>query len=141
MTDIQYIRTFINVFPAGIVSLFVLKTLFLQEIRNQIQKIYRKAPAAIIISSDTNKKGMHKDFHRADVEIAITHGVIMAAGLGMASCRMGLSEIMFNTNPLLKKKYDIPNNERVDGILAFGYSDTEWKRTPLRGPAKVIWKK
>lgn len=53
--------------------------------------------------------------------------------------RMGLSEILFNSEPTLKAEYGIPKGERVDGIVVFGYSTVDWKRIPPRGPAKVVW--
>jgi len=100
---------------------------------------YKKAPVAILITSNPDIPGIHKDFYKADVAIAITHGIIMAAALGLSSCRMGLSEMIFNKDKKIKSKYNIPENERVDGIVAFGYSSLEWKQIPPRGPVKVIW--
>jgi len=52
---------------------------------------------------------------------------------------MGLSEIAFNKDKKIKAKYGITDNERVDGIIAFGYTDSKWKQIPLRGPVKTIW--
>ena len=100
---------------------------------------YKASSAAIIVTSDTRKKGFHKDFYKADIAIAITHGTIFAAALGIASCRMGLSEIIFNKDNKLKLKYNIPSHERIDGIIAFGYSNLQWKQIPIRGTSKVIW--
>lgn len=99
----------------------------------------RKAPLVIIVTSDNTKKGMHKDFYKADVEISITHGAIMAAALGISSCRLGLVEMQLNKNKKLLNELRIPENERVNGIIAFGRSTVEWKRTPPRGPVRVLW--
>jgi ferredoxin len=101
---------------------------------------YKKTSAAIVVTSDTKKTGFHKDFYKADISTAITYGIIMATSLGIASCRMGLSEIIFNRDRKIKMKYHIPENERIDGIIAFGYSDLLWIQSPIRGPSKVIWK-
>jgi nitroreductase len=100
---------------------------------------YKNASAAVIVTSNTNTLDFHKSFYKADIAIAITCGIIMAGSLGLASCWMGLSEIAFNKDKKLKAKYQIPRNERVDGILAIGYSDLEWKQIPPRGPVKVVW--
>ncbi len=95
--------------------------------------------AAFVVTSRTNTLSMHGSFYKADVEIAVTHGVLAAAALGLASCRMGLAEIAFGRDKALRAKYGIPANERVDGILALGYSDLGWERLPPRGPVKVAW--
>ncbi len=93
--------------------------------------------AAILVTSRTNAVGMHKSFYKADVEIAVTYGTLAAAALGLASCRMGLSEIAFGRDKSLREKYGIAQNERVDGVVALGYSKLEWKRLPPRGPVTV----
>lgn len=101
---------------------------------------FKDAPVVIVVTSKTSKKGMHAKFYKADVEIAVTHGTILATSLGLSSCRLGLAEIFFGNKPALRAKYGFPKTERVDGVLALGYSDTAWKRIPPRGPAKVTWK-
>lgn len=101
---------------------------------------FHHAPAAILVTSNTNTEDFHKAFHKADVEIAITHGTIAAAGLGLSTCRMGLSEMAFANDGAMREKHGIPAEERVDGILAIGYSDLRWKRIPPRGPVKAVWK-
>jgi nitroreductase/NAD-dependent dihydropyrimidine dehydrogenase PreA subunit len=101
---------------------------------------YHKAACAILAASNTRKKGMHKDFYRSDVAISLTHGIIFAQSLGISSCRLGVSEIFFNSDAKLKAKYGIPKEERVDGIVGFGYSTVAWARIPPRGPVKVVWK-
>jgi nitroreductase len=99
----------------------------------------RKAPQIILVTSDVSKKGVHKDFYKADVEIAVTHGAIMASALGISSCRLGLVEMQINKNKDLLKKLNIPAHEKVNGIISFGYSTVNWVRTPPRGPAQVMW--
>ena len=101
------------------------------------RRYFFDSSAAILVTSRTNAAGMHKSFYKADVEIAITYGALAAAALGLASCRMGLSEIAFGRDKALRAKYGIPPNERVDGIIALGYSKLEWKRLPPRGPVTV----
>lgn len=76
-------------------------------------------PAAFIVTSNTNVPGMHKDFHKSDVAIAITYGTIAAKHLG--------------------SEYAIPRNERIDGIVAVGYPGSEWMQIPPRGPVKAVW--
>lgn len=126
-------------------------TLGTDEIKSKVQELFeslstgkpdfycRKAPLVIIVTSDLTKKGMHRDFYKADVEISITHGAIMAAASGISSCRLGLVEMQLNKNKKLMSELKIPGNERVNGIIAFGYSSVDWKRTPPRGPVKVVW--
>jgi len=100
---------------------------------------YNGAAAAFLVTSRTNAPAFHKSFYRADVEIAVTYGALAASALGLASCRMGLSEIAFGRDRTMREKYGIPTNERVDGILALGYADLEWKRLPPRGPVVARW--
>jgi AcrR family transcriptional regulator/nitroreductase len=100
---------------------------------------FNGAPAAFLVTSRMNAPAFHREFYKADVEIAVTYGVLAASALGLASCRMGLSEIAFGRDGALRAKYGIPPTERVDGILALGYSDLEWKRLPPRGPVQVKW--
>ena len=102
-------------------------------------KLFRGASAAVIVTSCTNTTDFHKPFHRADVGTAVTYGAIAAASVGLSSCRMGLAEISFGADKKLREKYGIPDGERVDGILALGYSATKWRRLPPRGPVKTIW--
>jgi len=104
---------------------------------NDERRYFFNSSAAILVTSRTNAIGMHKSFYKADVEIAITHGTLAAAALGLASCRMGLTEIAFGKDKSLREKYGIPPNERVDGIVALGYSKLQWKRMPPRGPVTV----
>ncbi len=99
----------------------------------------KKAPVLIFAKSDISKKGMHKDFYKSDVEIALTYGTIIAHSLGLSSCRLGLAEIMINRSKALREKYFVGKNERINGILAVGYSNTKWYRIPPRGPAKVTY--
>jgi len=100
---------------------------------------FNGAPAAIIVTSRTDAGEFHKGFHKADVAIAVTYGTVMAAGLGLATCWMGLAGIAFGANRSMREKYGIPGNERVDGILAVGHSSLRWKQVPPRGPVKAIW--
>jgi nitroreductase/NAD-dependent dihydropyrimidine dehydrogenase PreA subunit len=100
---------------------------------------YNGATAAILVTSRTNAPVFHRSFYKADVEIAVTYGTLAAAALGLASCRMGLSEIAFGRDRAVKAKNGIPQDERVDGILALGYSELKWKRLPPRGPVAVTW--
>jgi nitroreductase/NAD-dependent dihydropyrimidine dehydrogenase PreA subunit len=102
-------------------------------------RLFHGAPAAIVVTSSTNTSAFHTSFHKADVEIAITHGTVAAAALGLASCRMGLTEMAFAADKGLKARYSIPEGERVDGVLALGYSPLQWKRLPPRGPVKAVW--
>ena len=103
-------------------------------------RYYGNAPAAILVTSNTNTEEMHKPFHKADAGIAVTYGTIAAARLGLSTCRMGLSEMAFAGDAAMREKHGIPANERVDGILAIGYSALQWKQLPPRGPVKAIWK-
>jgi nitroreductase/NAD-dependent dihydropyrimidine dehydrogenase PreA subunit len=101
--------------------------------------LFHGSSAAIVVTSNTNTTEMHKSFHKADAEISVTYATIAAAGLGLASCRMGLAEMAFAADGELRDKYRIPAVERVDGVVAFGYSPLEWKRLPPRGPVKAVW--
>jgi nitroreductase/NAD-dependent dihydropyrimidine dehydrogenase PreA subunit len=100
---------------------------------------YNGATAAILVASRTNAPAFHESFYKADAEIAVTYGALAAAALGLASCRMGLSEMAFGRDRAMREKFGIAQNERVDGILALGYSRLEWKRLPPRGPVSVTW--
>ncbi len=110
-----------------------------KKIANPDERYFFHSPAAFIVTSRTNAGAFHKAFYKADVEIAVTYGTLAASALGLSSCRMGLAEIAFGRDKGLRAKYGIPANERVDGILALGYSALEWKRLPPRGPVKVSW--
>jgi nitroreductase/NAD-dependent dihydropyrimidine dehydrogenase PreA subunit len=101
---------------------------------------FRNAPAAIVVTSSTNAQEMHKAFYKSDVEIAVTYGTIAAASLGLSTCRMGLSEMAFGQDAKMRETQGIPAEERVDGILALGYSSLRWERLPPRGPVKAVWK-
>ena len=82
---------------------------------------------------------MHKSFYRGDVSIAATYGILAAKALGLASCWLGLCEIAMNQNKSIGQSLGIPEGERVDGAVAFGYSDHVWKQAPPRGPVKAVW--
>jgi nitroreductase len=101
---------------------------------------YHNAPAAIVVTSNTNTTEMHKPFSKADVEIAVTYGTIAAASLGLSTCRIGLSEMAFARDAKMREKHGVTAEERVDGILALGYSSLEWRSLPPRGPVKAVWK-
>lgn len=101
--------------------------------------LFHGSSAAILVTSNTNTQEMHKAFYKADVEIAITYATVAAAGLGLSTCRMGLTEMAFHDDAALRAKYHIPAEERVDGVLALGYSALRWKRIPPRGPVKTVW--
>ena len=97
------------------------------------------APAAFIVTSNTDAPGMHKDFHKSDVTIAITYGTVAAEHRGLATFWIGLAEIAFKAERRLGSEYAIPRNERVDGIVAVGYSGSKWMQLPPRGPVKAVW--
>lgn len=101
---------------------------------------FHGAPTAFLVTSRTDAGEFHKSFHKADVAIAVTYGTIMAAGLGLAACWMGLAEMAFRTDGPMRVKYGIPGNERVDAVLAVGYSSLRWKQVPPRGPVKAVWR-
>ncbi len=101
----------------------------------------KKAPVLIIVTYDAAKKGMHENFYKTDIGIALTNGIILAHVMGLSNCRFGLAEIFLNKSKETKAKYGIPGNEKIGGVLGLGYSETDWKRIPPRGPAKVMWKR
>jgi len=98
------------------------------------------ATAAFVVTSNTNTLEFHKPFHKADVAIAVTYGTVAAAALGLGTCWMGLCEMAMNKDRAMKAKYQIPENERIDGVLAVGYSATQWRQVPPRGPVKAVWR-
>ena len=100
---------------------------------------FHGAAAAVLVTSRKDVVGMHKAFYKADVAIAITYGTIAARHLGLSSCWMGLAKMAFAADKRLGIRFEIPRNERIDGILAVGYSETEWIRIPPRGPVKAVW--
>jgi nitroreductase len=65
---------------------------------------------------------------------------VAAASLGLSTCRMGLSEMAFGQDAKMREKHGIPPEERVDGILALGYSGLRWNQVPPRGPVKAVWR-
>ena len=113
--------------------------LFSSIARERSNFFFKNAPVVIIVASDVSKKGMHSDFYKSDVELAVTYGTVLASSMGLSCCRLGLSEIMMNRDLSVRLAYGIPRNQKIYGILALGYSDTDWKRIPPRGPAHVVW--
>lgn len=99
----------------------------------------QNARAVIIVTSKLQASMLHKDFYRGDVCIAITHGILAAKALGLASCWMGLLQIALNKDKGMRSALGIKEGERVDGAVALGYSELKWEQAPPRGPVNVIW--
>lgn len=93
----------------------------------------------VIITSDKKGSMMHKDFYKGDIRITGTYGILAAKALGLDSCWLGLTEIAMNKNKKIQSMFNIKSNERIDGILALGYSDLKWEQAPPRGPVKTQW--
>ncbi len=104
------------------------------------QLIYlHNAPLIIIITTGPRSTQMHKGFYKGDAGIAATYGTLMAKGLGLSACWLGLLEIAVNKNKKIKQSLGIGEHERVDAALALGYSELVWHQIPPRGPVKVVW--
>ena len=104
------------------------------------QPVYlHAAPVVMIITTGSRSTQMHKGFYKADAGIAATYGTLMAKGLGLSSCWLGLLEIAANKNKVIKQSLGIGEDERVDAALALGFSALVWHQIPPRGPVKVIW--
>ncbi len=100
---------------------------------------YLKGAKALVLITYSDKKGMHKPFYKGDIKIAGTYGILMAKALGLASCWMGLLEIVMGKDKSFAEYMGIGKNEKVGGAIILGYSDTEWIKYPPRGPSKVVW--
>jgi ferredoxin len=104
------------------------------------QPVYlHDAPIVIIITTGPQSTQMHKGFYKGDAVIAATYGTLMAKGLGLSACWLGLLEIAANKNKKIKHSIGIGEQERVAAALALGYSALVWHQTPPRGPVKVVW--
>ncbi len=97
------------------------------------------APVVMIITTGPRSTQMHKGFYKGDAGIAATYGTLMAKGLGLSSCWLGLLEIAVNKNQKIKQSLGIGKEERVDAALALGYSALVWHQIPPRAPVKVVW--
>jgi len=97
------------------------------------------APVVMIITTGPRSTQMHKGFYKGDAGIAATYGTLMARGLGLSACWLGLLEIAVNKNEKIKRSLGIGEHERIDAALALGYSDLIWHQIPPRGPVKVVW--
>lgn len=97
------------------------------------------APVIIIITTGPRSTQMHKDFYKNDAGITATYGTLMAKGLGLSTCLLGLLEIAVNKNKAIRQSLGIGEHEHVDAALALGYSDLVWHQIPPRGPVKVVW--
>lgn len=106
---------------------------------NEYFSYLRNAHAVIIITSNVKGSIMHKSFYKGDSCIAVTYGIMAAKAIGLDSCWLGLCEIAMNQNKSILKAMNIKDGERVDGVLALGYSDIKWEQAPPRGPVKTVW--
>ncbi|MBN2737714.1 MAG: nitroreductase family protein [Spirochaetales bacterium] len=97
------------------------------------------APVVIIITSAFKKITMHRQFFNGDVRLAMAYGTLMATLQGLASCMLGLCEMAMNNEKNIPKLFNIPGTEKIQGLLAVGYGETEWTQIPLRGPSKLVW--
>ncbi|MBN1983558.1 MAG: nitroreductase family protein [Chitinivibrionales bacterium] len=97
------------------------------------------APVVIIVTTGPRSTQIHKGFYKSDAGIAATYGTLMAKGLGLSTCLLGLLEIAVNKNKEIRQSLGIGEHERVDAALALGYSDLVWHQIPPRGPVKVVW--
>lgn len=109
-------------------------------IYDDAQPVYlHNAPLVMIITTGPRSTQMHKGFYKGDAGIAATYGTLMAKGLGLSACWLGLLEIAANKNKAIRQSLGIGKHERIDAALALGYSALVWHQTPPRGPVKVVW--
>lgn len=88
-------------------------------------KFLESTPQCLIVLGNEDKT----DIWVEDSSIAMTVGHLSAKSLGLGSCwiqiRNRKTSDGISSEAYIRKLFDIPENMRVEAILAFGYSDEE----------------
>ena len=105
----------------------------------------KDAPAAILVAADTTKT----DLWRENCAISATILQLAIVDAGLASCWVhigGRPRLKDNPNGEQAEEYirtivDVPENCKVECVIALGYSDFEPKPLPpYEGEERVMWK-
>ena len=96
--------------------------------------VLRKAPHLIIAH-------LPKDSYWADIDsgIALTYLELMSNTMGLGACWAGYFARAANSYEPLKRKLDLPANNKVGGAMMIGYRSHKFKSIPHRNQAKIKW--
>ncbi len=91
-----------------------------------IDPFFYNAPHILILHSDN-------DWDNTNATIAITYAMLCAETLDLGSCWIGGVQIFLNENKEIKEKV-LGIEEKIFGIMIFGYPTVKYYRTPPRPP-------
>jgi len=106
----------------------------IERYENQQDPIFFYAPVVIILYAP--KYGNMSD---NDAGICLTQGMLAAQSLNLGTCWIGYAQEALRRNKKLRKKFTIPKNMNVHGVLILGVPNVEYHRSPPRNPLKVKW--
>ncbi len=92
------------------------------------------APAMLLFHADRDTPA-----HEHNCVIAMTYAMIAAEGLGLGTCIVGLIPPAIDRNRSLRKKLEIPKNNKVIGSLVLGHPSVTYNRTIPRQFKNVKW--
>jgi nitroreductase len=104
-----------------------------KRVKSERDLFFYHAPCVIVIHAP-NKK-----FFLQDCSCAAQNIMLAARSLGVGSCWIGFADIVFNNNPLLKKKLKIPISHKVMATIALGYPVRFPESALPRKESKVEW--
>ncbi|MBF0522304.1 MAG: nitroreductase family protein [Candidatus Omnitrophica bacterium] len=97
-------------------------------------RICRKAPHIVIAY------GLKDDGTAAQAStIALTYFELIAAASGLGACWAGYAGMAASLDPEVKKFLGLRSRENCFGAMMFGYPKYQYRRIPLRNPARISW--
>ncbi|MCU0231680.1 MAG: nitroreductase family protein [Acidobacteria bacterium] len=93
--------------------------------------LFYDAPAALLFHRGPSSDG-------ADAAIAATYAMLAAQALGLGSCMIGTTA-GFDHDRALKRKYGIPEENKLGLALILGYPEVAWAKSLRRQWASVHW--
>jgi nitroreductase len=99
-------------------------------------RIFFNAPCVIVLHAPPYSK-----MTASDSAIAITHGILAAHSLGLATCWIGFAQEHLWRNKKSRTLLGIPKQNNVYGVFVIGHPAIEYSRAPPRREARVKWKK
>lgn len=97
-------------------------------------RIFRGAPAVIIVHADTSNASSAENCHYAVANIIMT-----AHAMGLGSTISGYLVGAVPHFPELAEEIKMPEGNQVFGCVAVGYRKTKYLKMPPRNEAKVEW--
>jgi nitroreductase/NAD-dependent dihydropyrimidine dehydrogenase PreA subunit len=97
-------------------------------------RIFRDAPALIIVHAPTENASSAQNCH-----LAMAHIMIQAQAMGLGTCIIGYFLTAAERDPSIIKELDIPENEKIFTCCTVGYPALAFRRLVQRKPPVVRW--